>query len=115
MWVPRVNPQALFALTLALIVIACGDDGGTGTHGLGPDPDAGPSGASPEVVDCGRGAACPDGQRCDPFVGCVECLFDTDCEPTEICNGRHCETGALCRTSSECRSLDGSPAVCDPA
>lgn len=100
--------RAIAVLFVTAGVVACTED-----EAPVASPDAGaPTGASPEVVACGRGEACPTGQHCDPFKGCVGCLFDGDCAASEICMARECVAPASCTKDADCTTSAG-PSVCD--
>jgi hypothetical protein len=102
-----------------------GRDGG-GTDDAGPRPDGGPvcPASCDDSVACtadacedGRcahapnDAACADGERCSPVLGCVpsRCTADAECDDGIFCNGEErCDT-----TAGDC--VAGAAPACDDA
>lgn len=58
---------------------------------------------------CASDKSCSVG-RCDPFQGCVDCLFDHDCTGDNRCLNRTCRPVERCAEDGLCAS-----GVCDPA
>ncbi len=79
-----------------LFVLGCGDTART-SHP-----------PTPRTPPCASESECAPG-RCDPFQGCVECLFDTDCGEGERCRDRACEPVVSCKSDGDCPA-----GVCDP-
>lgn len=104
-----------------------GVDGGGGRDG-GGDPDATPvcaggcdDGVTCTVDRCGAvgcehapdDAACGDGMRCSPVMGCValRCTSDAECDDGRLCTGaERCDPGA---SSDPSGCVAGTPLECD--
>lgn len=89
---------ALPLLLLAGALSGCGKD----------DHSAPPPGIV--ATACDSDAECTAGV-CDPFRGCVDCLFDTDCAAGERCDERICRTIEPCDAASDC--TNAGRRVCD--
>jgi hypothetical protein len=89
--------------------VLLGDDhGGTFSQGdaaIGPD---GNSSDGPSTIDANAAPAeagttcgtCPQGQHCDPTLGCVTCTMDSHCPAS----ARFCVVGSCvqCKTNTDC-------------
>lgn len=80
----------LLAVLLALCAFACSD------------PPKKPLARQPAAA-CAHDAECARG-RCDPFAGCVECLFDGDCGADARCVEQTCHAVVACASDDECDS-----------
>lgn len=99
----------------ALVPMGCQSSGNENPF-FNDGADGGPTGASPEVKPCGRKpGTCQAGTVCDPLQGCVQCLHDDDCAPTEWCDDRQCVDAVSCDSSADCESSDTEYTVCHPA
>lgn len=90
---------------------ACTSDGGGGASDGGTQP---PTGNSPQVQPCARSnLPCASGTVCDPFAGCVQCVFDSDCASGQWCRANVCEAAVACTANADCASTAGAQPVCD--
>src|SRR5262249_51076127 len=75
-----------------------------GTSGTPVPPGSSPDGSSnPALCDTASATACSgQGRKCNPALGCVECIADTDCATggrDPFCVRGRCEA---CRTNADC-------------
>jgi Cys-rich repeat protein len=89
---------AAFAL---FVVVACS---GSNSANGGPAPGS---------ALCGVNGTnqCGNGRQCDPTLGCVECLSNTDCPASsKFCIRGHCD---VCQSNADCGT--GATPACWPA
>lgn len=105
----RRTPLALVPLFALALIAACGG----GNHEDLSTPATGGSGGG--SASCTANTDCSgDKPVCDPLSGvCVECLFDTQCGPSERCEGNACEAIVGCTSSLDCVKLPPNT-ICDP-
>jgi len=62
------------------------------------------AGACGRPLGCAGDEDCPGSRsRCDePVARCVACRADSDCAPTQICQGRQCVAARACQDSLDC-------------
>ncbi len=112
---------SLSGLCVVVVLVACGDDSGTGDSSMdAAGPDGGGGGVGDACIytdDCGAGLYCAANRTCQPAGGSAsgdECTYDGDCQRGLVCDmvggalrcvlGGTTDVGATCTSVSECRA-----------